>query len=74
MGNLVSIPNTPMYANHGTSQLHNKWELSGGSRPYVVLVFNDKKMILINIHAPHYTETFDPTYLKRMVPFPLKSN
>ena len=53
MGNLTSIPNTPLFATKGDKITPSKWLASGGSRPYIVLVFKDKKMILINIHAPH---------------------
>jgi hypothetical protein len=31
----------------------------GGARPYIVLVFRSKNLILINIHAPHAT-SFEP--------------
>ena len=53
MGNLTSIPNTPLFATIGDTTQPKDWIASGGSRPYIVLVFKDKKMILINIHAPH---------------------
>ena len=57
MGNLVGIPNYPIYATPGTgltiTSFHSDDYLTGGSRHYIVLVFNDKKIILINIHAPH---------------------
>jgi hypothetical protein len=57
MGNLVSIPNDPLYASEGQTIPYNEWTkgnwLIGGSRPYIVLVFDDRKIILINIHAPH---------------------
>jgi len=51
MGNLTSFPNNPSYAIDGDTT--KKWEIVGGGRPYIVLVFDDKKMILINIHGPH---------------------
>jgi hypothetical protein len=51
MGNLTSFPNNPSYASDGG--ITKKWEIVGGGRPYIVLVFDDKKMILINIHGPH---------------------
>ena len=72
MGNLVSIPNHPIYAKPMSEPTIISFKpedyLQGGSRPYVVLVFHDRKMILINIHAPHYTEKFDPPYLSKLTP------
>jgi hypothetical protein len=62
MGNLTGYPNNPSYASDGvTTQF---WEISGGGRPYIVLVFDDKQMILINIHGPH-GGTFNP-YLQKV--------
>jgi endonuclease/exonuclease/phosphatase family metal-dependent hydrolase len=51
MGNLTGYPNNPSYASDG--DITQFWDISGGGRPYIVLVFDDKKMILINIHGPH---------------------
>jgi hypothetical protein len=51
MGNLTSFPNNPSYANYG--MVTQTWDIVGGGRPYIVLVFDDIKMILINIHGPH---------------------
>ena len=63
MGNLVSIPNDPLYASDGKTTPYGEWTTSnwliGGSRPYIVLVFHYKKMILINIHAPHDHKHFE---------------
>jgi nicotinic acid mononucleotide adenylyltransferase len=59
MGNLTSVPNTPLHALNGDTTTPSQWIVSGGSRPYIVLVFKDKKMILINIHAPHYNKKFE---------------
>ena len=63
MGNLVSIPNDPLYASDGKTTPYGEWTtgnwLIGGSRPYIVLVFHYKKMILINIHAPHDHKHFE---------------
>jgi hypothetical protein len=72
MGNLVSIPNDPLYASDGKTIPYDKWTtgnwLMGGSRPYIVLVFHDKKMILINIHAPHgYTASGDEIKFKEQI-------
>ena len=51
MGNLTSFPNNPSYASDGN--MTKFWEIVGGGRPYIVLVFDDIEMILINIHGPH---------------------
>ena len=62
MGNLTGYPNNPLYASDGvTTQF---WEISGGGRPYIVLVFDDIEMILINIHGPH-GDDFNP-YLQKV--------
>ena len=61
MGNLTSFPNNPSYASDGN--ITRIWDISGGGRPYIVLVFDDKKMILINIHGPH-GEKFSPDLQK----------
>jgi hypothetical protein len=72
MGNLVGIPNHPIYAKPMSEPTIKSFApqnyLQGGSRPYVVLIFDDRKIILINIHAPHYTEKFDPPYLSKLLP------
>jgi endonuclease/exonuclease/phosphatase family metal-dependent hydrolase len=62
MGNLTGFPNNPSYANGG--DITKFWDISGGGRPYIVLVFDDIKMILINIHGPH-GGTFNP-YLQKV--------
>jgi endonuclease/exonuclease/phosphatase family metal-dependent hydrolase len=62
MGNLTGYPNNPLYASDGATTRF--WEISGGARPYIVLVFDDIKMILINIHGPH-GGTFNP-YLQKV--------
>jgi hypothetical protein len=56
MGNLTGYPNNPSYASDGS--ITRFWDISGGGRPYIVLVFDDKQMILINIHGPH-ADKFD---------------
>jgi len=62
MGNLTGYPNNPSYASDG--HITQFWEISGGGRPYIVLVFDDEQMILINIHGPH-GGTFNP-YLQKV--------
>ena len=63
MGNLTGYPNNPSYASDGDT-IQGLWEISGGGRPYIVLVFDDIKMILVNIHGPH-GGTFNP-YLQKV--------
>ena len=63
MGNLTGYPNNPSYASDGDT-IQGFWEISGGGRPYIVLVFDDEQMILINIHGPH-GGTFNP-YLQKV--------
>jgi hypothetical protein len=62
MGNLTGYPNNPSYASDGV--ITEFWDISGGGRPYIVLVFDDIEMILINIHGPH-GGTFNP-YLQKV--------
>jgi len=66
MGNLASEsihPNTnkneflPSVASDGDFNLKNN--IIGGARPYIVLVFHDKNLILINIHSPHPHDSFN---------------
>jgi hypothetical protein len=63
MGNLTGYPNNPSYASDGDT-IQGFWEISGGGRPYIVLVFDDRQMILINIHGPH-RGNFNP-YLQKV--------
>jgi flagellar biosynthesis GTPase FlhF len=62
MGNLTGYPNNPSYASD--DHITQFWDISGGGRPYIVLVFDDIEMILINIHGPH-GGTFNP-YLQKV--------
>jgi len=57
--NLTTMANEflPSVASDGDFNRTNN--IIGGARPYIVLVFRSKNLILINIHAPHAT-SFEP--------------
>ena len=64
MGSLASESKTssggdeflPKIATIGDSS--QSFNIIGGARPYIVLVFRAKKIILINIHSPHSGDVF----------------
>ena len=55
MGNLMGSPFTNSYDSNkpGDGNLKVTWTLMSGCRPYIVLVFNAQRMILINVHSNH---------------------
>ena len=60
MGNLVGYPFDQIVSYPPVSGAKNPvWSITGGARPYIVLVFNNEKIILINIHGPH-RKSFNP--------------
>ena len=58
MGNLVGYP-FDQIVSHTSGAKTPVWSITGGARPYIVLVFDNEKIILINIHGPH-PSNFNP--------------
>ena len=54
MGNLMGSPFTNSYDSK-TGEAIVSWTLMSGSRPYIVLIFNAQRLILINVHSNHNT-------------------
>ena len=53
MGNLMGSPFKNSYDSNNGGYLQVQWTLMPGCRPYIVLVFNAQRLILINVHSHH---------------------
>ena len=64
MGSLASESKTPSGCDEFLPKIatigdsSQSFNIIGGARPYIVLVFHAKKIILINIHSPHSGDVF----------------